>query len=228
MNPSTVLMPAPHGRIVLLAGATGLVGRQLLNLLLADGSVDKIYAVGRRRPEVAHTKLKPLLVDFHDLPRMPRVDEVYLALGTTIRVAGSKEAFRFVDLEAGLAVAKACVTAGAKRVALVSAVSASASSSVFYNRVKGELEDALRRLPLDALVIARPSFLLGNRAELQQPARLGEKIGIWASLLLRPLLPLAYRPVAAVAVARALTAMLPTGRGSVVLTSHEMNEFSLT
>lgn len=222
MNSPAHPLPVSRRRKVLLAGATGLVGRQLLRLLLADDSVDQIVAFGRRAPDVVHSKLTALVVDFRQLPALPPVDEVCLALGTTIRVAGSREAFRAVDFDANLAVAHAGVQAGARRVGLVSAVGADAGSRVFYSRVKGELEEALRRMPLDALVIARPSLLMGNRAELNQPLRTGEEFATRLSLFLKPLLPRSYRPVEAGAVAAAILASLPTAQGTVVLSSGEM------
>jgi uncharacterized protein YbjT (DUF2867 family) len=219
MNTNVTPLQPFGSRRVLLAGATGLVGLQILRLLLADDSVKEVHLVGRRDPGVVHSKLTAHVVDFGHLPPMPPVDEVYLALGTTIRVAGSRQAFRAVDLDANRAVAEAGVAAGARRIAVVSAVSANAQSRIFYNRVKGELEAALGRTPLHALVIAQPSMLLGDRAALKQPIRIGEKLGIWLSQILEPLLPLNYRAVRADAVARALVTTLPTARGVVVLSS---------
>jgi uncharacterized protein YbjT (DUF2867 family) len=210
------------GRRVLLAGATGLVGRQILASLLADESVGAVHVLGRRSPAVIHAKLTVHRVDFAQLPTLPHVEEAYLALGTTIRVAGSQQAFRAVDFEANLAVAQASVAAGARRVALVSALGADAQSRVFYSRVKGELEVALRRLSLDALVIAQPSLLLGDRVALNQPTRTGEKIGAWLSRVLGPVIPAKYRAIDAGAVARALVATLPTARGTIILSSAEL------
>lgn len=173
-----------------------------------------------RRPLAdRHAKLQVHVVDFRQLPQLPRVDEAYLALGTTIKVAGSQEAFRAVDLEANLAVAQGAVAAGARRLAVVSAVGANAASSVFYNRVKGELEDALARLDLSALVIAQPSLLLGDRDRLRQPPRLGEKLSTPLMNLLAPALPGRFRPVQARAVARALIRALPSATGKQVLDS---------
>ncbi|WP_204377126.1 NAD-dependent epimerase [Aquitalea pelogenes] len=143
-------------------------------------------------------------------------------MGTTIKVAGSKAAFRAVDLEANLAVAKAAMQAGTTRIGIVSAVGASSSSPVFYNRVKGELEDALRSLALHALLIAQPSILLGNRAALKQPFRLGERLAILIARLISPLLPGRYRPVNAADVARALLQGLPLTTGVVTLSSDTM------
>ena len=217
----------PHagdGRKVALAGATGLVGRELLAGLLADPSVTEVHALGRRPLAVQHPRLTSHIVDFTALPDLPPLDEVYLALGTTIAAAGSQEAFRAVDLDASLAVARAARAAGARRLGLVSAMGADAASRIFYNRVKGELENAVDALGFEALLIARPSLLLGDRAALGQPPRPGEKIGELLGSWLRPITPRTYRPIAAAAVARALLARLPEARGRQVLLSGQMQE----
>ncbi len=206
-------------RRVLLAGATGLVGGLILQALLADRTVAEVHVLSRRALNFNHPKLQVHIVEFGRLPALPHADEVYLALGTTIKVAGSQAAFRAVDLEANLAVAKAAVEAGARRVGLVSAAGASTNSSVFYSRVKGELEDALKTMDLTALVIAQPSLLLGNREGLQQPPRFGEKISTPLMKLLTPFLPGAYKPVHALAVAQSLVKTVPTAKGVVVLAS---------
>jgi uncharacterized protein YbjT (DUF2867 family) len=209
-------------RAVALAGATGLVGRAILRGLLADSSVAVVHALGRREPGVAHPKLIPHVVDFAAMPPLPPVDEVYLALGTTIKAAGSQDAFRAVDLDANLAAARAALAAGARRAGLVSAMGADAKSRIFYNRVKGETEEALALLAFDGLVIARPSLLAGDRGALGQPERTAERVALAASKLLGPLVPANYRPVAAADVARALLARVPTARGRSVLLSGEL------
>jgi uncharacterized protein YbjT (DUF2867 family) len=209
-------------RRAVVAGATGLVGKHILMGLLADSSVASVIAVGRRPPQLQHKKLSALIVDFASLPALPPVDEVYLALGTTIKAAGSQSAFRAVDFEANLAVAKAALEAGARRCALVSAMGASPNSKVFYSRVKGELEEALASMPFDALVIARPSLLIGDRQELGQPERTGERVGRVAAQLLGPLIPRHYKPIDAGDVAAALLARLPAAGLRVVLTSGDM------
>lgn len=206
-------------RAVLLAGATGLVGGQVLQALLADRTVSEVHALGRRRPAVRHPKLQAHTVDFGRLPALPPVDEVYLALGTTIKVAGSKAAFRAVDFDANLAVAQAAFAAGARRAGLVSAWAADARSAMFYTRVKGKLEDALKAMPFKALVIAQPSLLLDYRDGLGQPPRLGEIIAIPMARLLAPVLPRACKPVHARAVAQALLRTVPTADGVAVLPS---------
>ncbi|MFT4172361.1 MAG: hypothetical protein QM639_07365 [Rhodocyclaceae bacterium] len=204
-------------RNILLAGATGLVGGQMLQALLNKPDVGQVHVLLRRPLAVQHPKLRAHVVDFGALPTLPPVDEVYLALATTIRVAGSQDAFRAVDLTANLAVAEAGFTAGARRLAVVSAVGANARSSTFYLRIKGELEDALQRLDLTALVVARPSLLLGDRDALKQPSRLGEKIATPVMKLLAPLLPQHYRPIEGRDVARALVNALPKARGTTIL-----------
>jgi uncharacterized protein YbjT (DUF2867 family) len=211
-------------RKVLLAGATGLVGSLMLQALLADSAVSEVHTLSRRPLSGSHPKLHVHIVDFNDLPALPQTDEVYLALGTTIKVAGSQAAFRAVDLDANLAVAQAAFVAGARRVGLVSAAAANAKSSMFYNRVKGELEDTLKAMKLTALVIARPSLLLDYRYGLQQPPRIGEQIAIPIAKLLAPFLPGTYRPVRARAVAQSLVKTVPTADGLVVLPSNVLSK----
>lgn len=212
------------GRTVIIAGATGLVGREILNGLLADRGVAAVLSVGRRPPDIVHSKLTSHVVDFANMSELPPADEVYLALGTTIKVAGSQAAFRAVDFDANLAVAKAAVVAGVKYAGLVSAMGADANSKIFYSRTKGELEDALTDLPFKGLVIARPSMLEGNRAALGQTARRGER---WASALgnvLGFLIPANYRPIKSAAVARALLSAVPSAKDCKVVLSGEMQQ----
>lgn len=220
--PATASDSVSGGRRVLLAGATGLVGGELLRGLLADDTVAIVHVLARRPLDVRHPKLQVQVVDFSALPQLPALDEAYLALGTTIKVAGSQAAFRAVDFDANLAVARAARDAGARRLGLVSAMGADARARVFYNRVKGELEEAVRGLGFEAVVIARPSLLLGDRAALGQPARAGEHLGALLAGVLRPLIPAAYRPIRAIDVARALLAEVPRVRGERVLDSDSM------
>jgi len=216
--------PREHSvkRTVALAGATGLVGRSIMEGLLAASSVGSVHVLARREPRVADARITCYMVDFAALPTLPPVDEVYLALGTTIKVAGSQAAFRAVDFDANLAVARAALAAGARRCGLVSAMGANAKASIFYNRVKGELEEALAQLPFEGLVIARPSLLTGDRTALGQPERPLEKVSMTLGKILNPLIPANYRPIPAVAVARTLLARMPTAAGKVVVLSGEM------
>ncbi|OIR00502.1 hypothetical protein GALL_173750 [mine drainage metagenome] len=224
-NQSGGVAPAGAHRRVVIAGASGLVGRCLLRGLLNDASVGEVHALGRRRLDLQHPKLRFYRSDFRTVPPLPPVDEVFLALGTMIKQTGSREGFRAVDFEATLAVAQAAMAAGARRIGVVSAMNADVGSSLFYCRVKGDMEAALSHLQPDALVIVRPSYLLGNRAELNQPVRYGEKIGLGLSLLLRPVLPLNYRPVEASQVADVLLTMVPTSHSKTIILSGEIYRF---
>lgn len=211
-------------RSIILAGATGLVGQDILEGLLHDTSVGMVHVLGRRQPARQHPKLKAHIIDFAALPALPAADEVYLALGTTIKVAGSQDAFRAVDFDANLAVAKAALAAGARRAGLVSAMGADAHSRVFYSRVKGELEVALGQLPFEGLVIARPSMLVGDRQGLGQAVRRGEVLAHEFSRFLGLLIPANYKPIRALAVAQALLSIAPSAQGINVLLSGAMRQ----
>lgn len=190
-----------------LAGATGLIGRELLALLLASDRYTKVHVLLRRavRDLPQDAKLVVHRVDFAALPAdLPPADDVYIALGTTIKVAGSQQAFRAVDFDAVVNTARAAHAAGARRLAVVSALGADAKSGIFYNRVKGEMQAAVSALGFESVLFAQPSLLVGNRAALGQPTRAGE---VWAGRLLRPvmtLVPASVRPIEARTVARAL------------------------
>lgn len=212
----------PRERTVLLAGATGLVGRELLQGLLADDTVTAVHALARRPLALTHPRLQVHVVDFAALPTLPAVDEAYLALGTTIKVAGSQAAFRAVDFDANLAVARAARAAGAQRLGLVSAMGADAGSKIFYSRTKGELEQALGDLRYTGVVIARPSMLAGDRAMLGQPVRGGELLALKITRRLRPLIPTNYRSIQARDVAAALLREVPRAAGTKVLLSGAM------
>jgi uncharacterized protein YbjT (DUF2867 family) len=200
------------------------VGQEILQGLLADDSVAAVHTLGRRELQLRHLKLTQHRVDFKALPALPSVGEAFVALGTTIKVAGSQEAFRAVDFDAVVAVAKAAKAAGATRLGVVSAMGADPRSKVFYSRVKGEMEEALSALGFETLVIARPSLLVGDREALGQPARAGEEIGVKVSRWFSPLMPENYRPIHATAVARALLHALRTTKGRRVLLSGEMQK----
>ena len=204
---------AAAARVVMVAGATGLVGREVLAALLADDSCIAVHALGRKAPGTQHPKLTAHVVDFARLPaKLPRMDEAYITLGTTIKVAGSQAAFRAVDLDAVLAVAKAARAAGATRLGVVTAMGADAHSRIFYNQIKGEAEDGLRALEFSSLVIARPSMISGDRAALGQPGRTGEHFAKPLMALFKPIIPANYRTVAARDVALSLMEAVRQGQ----------------
>jgi uncharacterized protein YbjT (DUF2867 family) len=215
---------SPPSRTALLAGATGLVGRALLPLLLrSHASVDVL--VRRAASELGNEpRLRSHVVDFAKLPKaFPAVDDVFIALGTTIAIAGSQVAFRAVDFDAVVDTARAAHAAGATRLAIVSALGADPGSRVFYSQVKGEMERAVAAMGYDSLILARPSMLVGDRAALGQPVRSGE---VWATRLTRPLgwlVPRGLRPIAASDVAAALVEAMKRGQpGTHLLSSADM------
>lgn len=204
-------------RIGLLAGATGLVGAHCLRLLLADERYERVVAVVRRGLPVNHPKLLQRVLDFEwlaELGELPRVHDVFCCLGTTMKKAGSQAAFRRVDLDYVRELARLASEAGAAQFLLVSALGADPASRIFYNRVKGEAEDAVKRTRFDGVHIFRPSLLVGDRAEF----RPGERVGIAISRVVAPLLVGAlrkYRPIAAETVARAMVRVAGEARKGV-------------
>lgn len=207
------------GRTALVLGATGLVGGHVLDLLLDSPAYARVRVLGRRRPGRRHRDLEFHGVDFDRLEshaELFRADDVFCCLGTTIARAGSQEAFRRVDHGYVVEAARLASEAGAEQFLVVSAVGADPDSRVFYNRVKGEMETAVKRFPFRALWILRPALLLGEREEF----RLGERI---AEIALRPLSSLLvgglrrYRPVHAREVAAAMLRLAAEeGTGDVV------------
>ena len=219
--------PAPDAPTVLLAGASGLIGRALLEALLAPTRSERVVVLARRPLASDRTRDARVSVRVGDMATLAAdargARDVCIALGTTIKVAGSQAAFRAVDFDLVVQVARAARSAGARRLAVVSALGADARSRVFYNRVKGEAEQVLATLGYESLVIARPSLLLGDRAALGQPTRRGE---VLAARLLGPVLgwvPASVRPIAAGVVAKAMLVALDEGRpGTRVLSSAEL------
>jgi uncharacterized protein YbjT (DUF2867 family) len=190
----------PEGRSTLVLGATGLIGSFLLERLLGSPVYGQVSLWLRRPLAKRHSKLQVENVDFEKLEQ-GRVEaaDVYCCLGTTIKRAGSEEAFRRVDFDYPVALARAAARDGAKRLLVVSALGADAKSRIFYNRVKGEMEDAVRAAGVPRTYFFRPSLLSGPRAE----PRMGERVGLVIGAALGPLLG-KYRPIHADLVAAAM------------------------
>jgi uncharacterized protein YbjT (DUF2867 family) len=189
----------------LLLGASGLVGSFCLRRLLSDPAYETVTVWVRKALPVSDAKLVQQMVDFERLADAPAIsaEDVFCCLGSTIKKAGSKDAFYKVDCTYPYEIAKACAKAEVKRFLLVSALGANAGSRVFYNRVKGEVEQKISSVGLPGVYIFRPSLLLGPRPTL----RIGERIAIAVAPILAPLLigPLRkYRPVKAESVALAM------------------------
>ena len=210
-------------KTALLAGATGLVGSALLPLLLASGRYAKVIVVGRRPVPTQHPKLVQVVTDLDELEheRLRLIaDDVYCCLGTTIRQAGSQEAFYKVDFLYVVRLAALTAANFAAQFLVVSSLGADVNSRFYYSRVKGEMEEAIGQTPFRAIHIFRPSLLLGERAA----PRLGERFGAAVLALVRPLLRggwRKYRPVAAATVARAMLRAAEDDGGGVHIHSSE-------
>jgi uncharacterized protein YbjT (DUF2867 family) len=194
------------GRSALLVGATGLVGSHVLRRLLVHPDYARVTLWLRRELAVQHPKLVQSIVDFERLQQYAAsldAQDVFVTLGTTIKKAGSQQAFYRVDYNYPFQVAHLAQQRGAQRFLMVSAVDANPGSRVFYSRVKGEAEEAIGALGLPSVWFFRPSLLLGKRAELRRGERIGEGVGrLIAPLLIGRLRK--YRPIAADAVAAAM------------------------
>lgn len=162
-------------RKALLVGATGLIGSHCLQALLNDSTFTEVEAWVRKPLGMIHPKLRIVLIDFPDISRIPYTDasHVFCCLGTTIKNAGSQEAFHRVDYEYVVEMAKLAQRSGVEKFLVISSLGASVESSNFYLRTKGEMEKEVINCGLAAVIILRPSMLLGKRNEF----RLGEVIG---------------------------------------------------
>ena len=207
---------------LILVGATGLVGGAVLRQAQADARATRIVAPTRRKLP-PHPKLENPLVDFEHLPADPAwwaVDGVICTLGTTIRKAGSQEAFRQVDHDYPLAVAKLARQHGAHAFALNSATGADPRSRFFYNRVKSEVEEAIRGVGFPSLTIVRPALIGGHREE----SRPAEFVAMRLLRLAEPLLPRRYRVVPHERIATALLeAAITAPSGEHLIESEAVN-----
>lgn len=213
----------------LVIGGSGLVGSHCLEELLLLPQYGAVKALARRPLGREHPRLEQIEADFAELDAVAGrlgAEEVFCCLGTTMRKAGSRDAFRHVDFELPLRVAQAVRAQGASEFVLVSSLGADPASSSFYLRVKGELEEAVSRVGFESLIIMRPSLLRGRRAEW----RWGEGM---AKLVLGTISPLLrgsfrrYRPIRARTVARAMVNMANLGLyGRHIVESEAMAELA--
>ncbi|MFN5360566.1 MAG: oxidoreductase [Bacteroidota bacterium] len=190
-------------KVAMIAGSSGLTGGFLLKMLLEAPEYREVIAYVRKPTRIQHPKLREVVMDWEKLDAPVPADDVFCCLGTTIKKAGSQEAFRRVDYEYPLHLAELQLEGGSQQFLLVSAIGADASSSIFYSRVKGELEDALKKLGYKSLNIFQPSFIAGPRKE----KRVGERIGLAIFSFISPLFigPLKkYAPIPAEHIARAM------------------------
>lgn len=214
-------------RKAVVAGATGLVGRELLDLLLNRKEYVSVTALVRRRMPMEHPRLRQMVVDYSKLEKLPeeliRDSDVFCTLGTTRRKAGSKRQFEIVDHDYPMALGRLAVRHGAARMLIITALGANESSLFFYSKVKGRVEKGLQSLGLRRLYIFRPSLILGKREE----RRAGEEAAAWISARLPFLFsgPLSrYKPIAGREIAEGMLGTALTSEDAVaVIPSHEIS-----
>jgi uncharacterized protein YbjT (DUF2867 family) len=201
-------------KTALIAGATGLVGNQLLNLLLRESYYDKVIVLTRRAIDVSHPKAEIIITDFDQLEmhaQQLKADDVYCCLGTTIKQAKTKTAFEKADKDYPFALGKITRAGGARQFFLVSALGADRNSSIYYNRVKGEAEQLILGIGFESLHIFRPSLLLGDRKE----KRAGEDAAKVVYKIFGLLIPQKYKAIDAGKVARAMLAFAQRNEAGV-------------
>ena len=198
-------------KTAVIIGASGLVGSHLCEQLLASPHYSKVILLNRRPTEINHSKLEEKIIDFENPDLKGLIaDDVFCAIGTTIKKAGSKEAQYKIDCKYPSHLASILKEQGAKQFLLVSSIGANAASTNFYLRTKGELENNIKAIGFETSIIVRPSFILGQRKEF----RLGEKIGIVMMRILSPLMLGSlkkYRGVKAEAIAAKLITSANSG-----------------
>ncbi|PKP34063.1 MAG: oxidoreductase [Bacteroidetes bacterium HGW-Bacteroidetes-17] len=216
-----------NNRSALVFGGSGLVGTELLKLLISDSTYHTVISAGRRNLAIQHPKLKQLIIDFDQLESQQELlagHDVYCCLGTTIKKAKTKEAFRAIDFGYVTRIAAMTATNGIGNFALVSSIGTDKNSGNFYLRTKGEMEEVVKQLKFNTLVILRPSFLLGDRTE----KRFGEQIAKIAIQIFSPLLIgklKKYRGIEAKIVAKKMMNMILEGNtGTFIIESDLINK----
>jgi len=210
-------------KTALIAGATGLVGSALLKLLIRDVSYSKIIVLVRRPLNFEHSKVEQVIYDYENpIQNLIKADLVFCCLGTTIKKAGSQSGFRKVDYEYPLQLGRYALANGVTTFAIITSAGADDKSSVFYSRVKGEVESELRKLNFESLLIFRPSLLLGSRDEFRVSEEWAKKIMNFLGFLI----PKSYRGIHASKVAAAMAYFgLKSPKGVTVVPSGQMQDF---
>lgn len=193
------------GKIAIVIGATGLVGNQLVKLLFNNKKYQKVKVFSRRATGLADEKLEEHLVDFDKFENWKNEltgDVLFSSLGTTIKQAGSKDAQYKVDYTYQFQVATVAAENEVKQLVLISSLGANPKSSIFYSRIKGELDCAVEQLPFKSVCVLRPSALVGERTE----ERAGEKTMIKTTEFFAKIFPFLkkYKPIDATIVANAM------------------------
>ncbi len=193
-------------KTALLVGATGLVGSFVLEQLLQDSSFDSVVVLSRKSLNKNNPKLKEVIVNFDELGKYSndiKADAVFCCLGTTIKAAGSQEAFKKVDYEYPLRVAEIAKQNGASTYLIITALGSSKNSIIFYNRVKGEVEEAIGKLNFNAFHILQPSLIIGERKESRMGEGIAQKLSpVYDTLMFGPLTK--YKSIKAEQIAKAM------------------------
>ena len=207
-------------KTAIVLGATGLIGKKVTEYLLKNDSYSTVIILVRKPLNINHPKLKQHIFNYDAIDNtLLKGDDLFCCLGTTIKTAGSKEAFRKVDLDYVVNVAKASKGNGINHFAVVSAMGANKNSTVFYNQIKGEMEESIKAIGFNSTYIIRPSLLLGDRKEF----RFGELIGKFFMITLSFLIPKKYRAIYDVQVALAMIHFMnQTERGFFVKENDEL------
>jgi uncharacterized protein YbjT (DUF2867 family) len=193
-------------KTALIAGASGLIGRELIQRLITADHYQLIYLISRRKSGLVHEKIRELVIDFEKIDQLSfevPVDDLFCTLGTTMKQAGSREKFKKVDYEYIVAFARLGKSIGASKFLVISSMGANPKSSVFYSHIKGLTEEALINIGFNELVILRPSLLLGERSEI----RFAEKLSGIFMKILNILIPDNYKAVQAEKVAEFMLKM---------------------
>lgn len=210
-------------KTALVVGASGLIGKHLTHKLLASQYYNKVTIIVRKKLAIEHQKLEQLVMDFDNLDASKIVaDDIFCCLGTTMKQAGSKDAFYKVDFTYPLNFAKAGLANGSKQFLIITAMGADEKSRIYYNRVKGEIEKALSDLHFPTLIILRPSMLAGER----ENPRMGEKIGQVVMDFFAPLIPDNYKVIAGEKVAQAMLELAHKGiKNKAIFESGSLQKF---
>ena len=209
-------------RTAIVAGASGLIGKELVQKLISSDQYRRIYVLSRKKSGLVNEKIEELVIDFEKINQLKfnePVDDVFCTLGTTMKQAGSRDNFKKVDFEYVVALANLGKQAGASRFLVISAMGADSKSAVFYNKVKGMTEEALIKIGFKQLVIFRPSLLLGKRSE----ARFAERLSGAFMKTFNFLIPDNYKAIEAEKVAgRMLKMAINSAEAVLIVKSGEM------
>lgn len=212
------------GKVALVAGSTGLIGSQLLELLLASNRYDQVKAISRKPLQISNPKLINIVCGLDQLAahsEQLKCDDIFCCLGTTMRQAKTKEAFLKVDVDAPLQLAAITHHLGAQQFLLVSALGANQTSSIFYNRAKGEAEAGILKVGFRSVYFFRPSLLIGPRVEQRSGEDAAKFFYRWLSFLI----PEKYKSIESIKVARSMLAKAEADKsGSFILESIEIQK----